>query len=210
MTDTASSKPRNSRATLLILVVIFAAPILAAWFLYLNPQYLPAGRKNHGQLVQPPRPFPELGQHDVAGQPFDLTAFHEMWTLVLYTQLPCSDECAKRWYDLGQIHKALGENQFRVKHVLLAAAPDEIPSGLEEQLGGAKAILFPPAEAEKLGTAFDAAPQAAINNVFIVDPMGNVMMRYTLDKTAKDILKDMELLLRASQNWVKGAQYGHK
>ena len=48
------------------------------------------------------------------------------------------------------------------------------------------------------------------NNVFIVDPQGNLMMRYQPDATAKEILKDMEKLMKASKNWVKGAQYGHR
>ena len=51
---------------------------------------------------------------------------------------------------------------------------------------------------------------AALHRIYILDPMGNLMMRYAPDAPAKDTLSDMERLLKASKNWIKGAQYGHK
>ena len=44
----------------------------------------------------------------------------------------------------------------------------------------------------------------------LLDPMGNVMMRYAPNAPAKDTLKDMGRLIKASKNWIKGAGYGHK
>ena len=45
---------------------------------------------------------------------------------------------------------------------------------------------------------------------FLIDPMGNLMMRYAADAPPKDMLKDLEKLFKASKNWIKGAQYGHR
>jgi hypothetical protein len=50
---------------------------------------------------------------------------------------------------------------------------------------------------------------AGLDRLYILDPMGNLMMRYAPDAPAKDTLKDMERLLKASKNWIKGAQYDH-
>jgi len=50
----------------------------------------------------------------------------------------------------------------------------------------------------------------ALGRVYILDPMGNLMMRYASDAPAKDVLKDMGRLIKASKNWIKGAGYGHK
>jgi hypothetical protein len=58
---------------------------------------------------------------------------------------------------------------------------------------------------EKLGEG-----DAALNRLYILDPLGNLMMRYPSEAPAKDPLKDMERLLKASKNWIKGANYGHR
>ena len=50
----------------------------------------------------------------------------------------------------------------------------------------------------------------ALDRVYILDPMGNLMMRYAPDAPAKDTLNDMGRLIKASKNWIKGADYGHK
>ncbi len=50
----------------------------------------------------------------------------------------------------------------------------------------------------------------SLDRTYILDPMGNLMMRYAADAPAKDTLKDMERLLKASKNWIKGASYGHR
>lgn len=202
---------KRSLASLWAMVAIFAAPVVAAWFFYFNPQYLPAGRSNRGELIQPAAPLPAgLVLRTLEGAPFDRAALSGKWTLVLLDGEDCGDACIARLRDLRQIRLALGEGRLQVERLLLLgeAAPGRVAE-LAGEFAGMKVAVLDAADRgrilERLG-----GEAAAMGRVYILDPMGNLMMRYAPDAPAKDTLKDMERLLKASKNWTKGTQYGHE
>jgi len=207
MKDRAGEKPR-SLAYLWAMVAVFAAPVIVAWFFYLNPEYLPAGRTNKGELIDPVVALPvdlALSTLDGADFPRDLLA--GKWTLVYFTGGTCDDTCRNQLIAMRQIRLALGESQRSVERLLVltnATATDPVRAlgaefaGMRVALGGAR---LPGLLGE--GTA-------ALDRLYILDPMGNLMMRYAVDAPARDTLEDMERLLKASKNWIKGAQHGHK
>ena len=80
---------------------------------------------------------------------------------------------------------------------------------LGREYDGMRAALTDSADGARLLNLLGEGARA-LDRVYILDPMGNLMMRYAHDAPAKDTLEDMERLLKASKNWIKGAQYGHK
>ena len=202
----------SNRAPLLAMVAIFAAPVIAAWFFYLNPEYLPSGRTNKGELIDPVLPLPgELGMVTPDGVDFDRGSLEGKWTLVYLAGGECNEDCLDRLIAIRQIRLALGEGQLNVERLLIMTDPaaDELAAELGADLDGMQVALTDAAGGERLLNLLEEGT-AALGRIYILDPMGNLMMRYAPDAPAKDTLQDMERLLKASKNWIKGAQYGHK
>jgi cytochrome oxidase Cu insertion factor (SCO1/SenC/PrrC family) len=203
---------RRSNWLLLLMVGIFAAPALAAWFLYWNPQYLPSGRGNLGALISPVVPVPQdLRMTTPTGAGLDRTRLEGKWTLVYLAGGDCSDACRVRLHDLRQIRLALGDGSLSVERLLILTDSGAAATGaaLAKEFEGMAVALTDASGAAHLLGALGQGSEA-LGRVYILDPMGNLMMRYAPDAPAKDTLKDMGRLIKASKNWIKGAGYGHK
>jgi len=197
---------------LLVMVAIFAAPVLAAWFLYYNPEYLPSGRSNLGELINPVVGIPaDLTLVTPEGAPLDREALAGKWTLVFLAGGDCADPCRARLRDMRQIRLALGEASLSTERLLLLTKPSGQMMGIEQEreFGGMKVAMTDAADGERL-LGLLREGDAALDRIYILDPLGNLMMRYAPDAPAKDTLKDIGRLIKASKNWIKGAGYGHK
>ena len=213
MSESVIDKPASRRSLwpLWAMVIIFALPVVAAWFYYFNPEFLPEGRANRGELIQPVRPWPadlRLGEPD--GRAFDAATMADHWTLLTVSRSPCDDACREKVVELRQIRLALGESSLVVERMaLLVGDPPQPALGATAEFAGMREVVAPGAAVPQVTALF--GPQQEIwNRIYIVDPFGNLMMRYAADAPPKDVLKDMERLLKASKNWIKGAQYGHR
>ncbi|MBK8638852.1 MAG: hypothetical protein IPN92_11420 [Chromatiaceae bacterium] len=220
MSSAEAAKPNTSEGTdskrrlkpLLVMIAIFAAPSLGAWFLYFNPEYLPSGRANQGELISPVVPIPaRLELITPEGAPLDREALMGRWTLVFLTGRDCPAPCQSRLRDLRQIRLALGEGSLSTERLLIMVDPDGqgMDAELAREFGGMRVARTDVAGGKEL---LDLLGQgdSALGRIYILDPMGNLMMRYASDAPAKDTLKDMGRLIKASRNWIKGAGYGHK
>jgi cytochrome oxidase Cu insertion factor (SCO1/SenC/PrrC family) len=210
MSQVAAGQQKRGIVPLLAMVAIFAAPVIAAWFFYLNPGYLPAGRTNKGELIEPVVPLPpELRLSDPSGLKFDPAGLAGKWVLVYLARGECGDACMEHLIAIRQIRLALGESQFSVDRLLIMTDPSagDLAARLAGELDGMQVALTDEASGPTLTNALG---EGALGRIYILDPMGNLMMRYAPDAPAKDTLKDMERLLKASKSWIKGAQYGHQ
>ena len=204
---------RRSMLPLWILVLMFALPGTAAWFFFLNPELLPEGRTNRGQLIEPPRPVADLQLEAPDSAMLQLRSLQPNWALLTLARSPCDDQCRQTLTDFRQIKKALAENAKRLERLLIllpaAAGPSTTPASMQAGHAGTRVAFASP----KLLAALSGSAETAdnpVNGVFIIDPRGSLMMRYAAGTPAKDILEDLEILMKASKSWVKGAQYGHR
>lgn len=207
MSDEAGRRPR-SLAPLWVMVAVFAAPVIAAWFFYLNPEYLPAGRTNKGELIDPVLALPaDLALFTQDGADFPRALLAGRWTLVYLADGTCDDACRNQLIAMRQIRLALGESQRSVERLLVLtnATATTLARELGAEFAGMRVALGGSRLPELLGGG-----AAALDRIYILDPRGNLMMRYAVDAPARDTLEDLEHLLKASKNWIKGAQYGHK
>lgn len=209
MNAAVSPRPpvRPSLFPLWAMLFVFALPVVSAWIYYFNPELLPAKRANRGELIAPVRPWPpELTLGGVDGRPLLEGMLQGHWTLLTVQRSPCDAACRSRLGELRQIRLALGESGQAVERMVLLVGP---ASGDAVDALGAKVARLDAGRLSDL-EAFLGPGEPIWNRVYIVDPMGNLMMRYAEDAPAKDVLKDTERLLKASKNWIKGAQYGHR
>ncbi len=205
-----ASTRKRSLIPLVILVLVFALPPLASWVLYLNPQWLPAGRSNQGVLLEPPRSVDGLRLITPQGEQLAWADFNDKWTLVVIGRGECTGDCMERLFQVRQIRRALGGQRQRVERLLIllpqAGRPTPVIPSLEGH-EGTRVGVVQLADVDGVEALFDVREQAPDHAIFVIDPQRMLMMVHDTDvMTSKQILKDLEKLLKASQNWVTGAR----
>ncbi|MCB1758227.1 MAG: hypothetical protein KDI68_00405 [Gammaproteobacteria bacterium] len=200
---------KMNRLTLLALFGIFALPPLLGWFFMLNPQWLPNESINNGTLIHPPRPLSGLTLKFADDQVLDWQQLRDKWVFVLVNRGECGEACLARLVDLRQLRRALAAESRRVERMLiqLPDASGTVPTppsaaGLEGTL------LLQPVDARAVDLVralFQLEGLEPTHQMFLIDPHGDLMMRHDLlALQPKQILKDLELLMKASANWVTG------
>ena len=194
--------------SLLALVLLFALPPFLGWLYFLNPEWLPQGQRNHGTLIQPARSVHSLAVSDAGGAPFDWAALEGRWSIVLVAGEACGDACIERLIQVRQLRRALGADRQRVERLLIMN--DDAVRPALSGLDGTRLLLAGPDARPAMTTLFDVEGAVAGGTTFLVDPTGGVMMAYDPSITLKQMLEDLQTLLKASQNWARGGQYGHR
>jgi len=184
-------RDRRNRRLLVGLAVLFFAPVGLSFYLYYGHSTLqPLGRVNHGVLVEPPRELPDGALPPLSGS---------KWTLLVVGPGDCPAQCREKLYDTRQVRLALDRDMTRVRRVFVATGPccdqpflaQEHPDLLTVPAGADSPLLA------MLG-AVDPGKASAAGRIYVVDPLGNLMMWYAADAKPKGLLEDMKRLLKLS------------
>jgi cytochrome oxidase Cu insertion factor (SCO1/SenC/PrrC family) len=178
------------RVQLLLLVGLFALPIVASTLTYIFIEARPTA--NYGELLTP-SPVAAHAFERAEGTPFTFAALKPRWILVASDSGRCAGACRDKLTTMRQVRLALGRKASRVERVFVVddlAAPDP---GLREEFEGTVVVRTPPGMTLPPGAANDRA------HIYLVDPHGDVMMRWPAAADGKRMLKDLERLLKASQ-----------
>jgi len=191
-------RPERRRARVLLIgtFLIFFLPIVAAWLLNLfAPDWRPFGTVNHGILVQPVRPISAAGLKDPTGMKLDADYLHGRWTLVHVLNGPCGQRCIDALVHTRQVQQALGDDMNRVQRLMVVATPryaENVAKPPELALAVAKSPWL-----ASFSFAEDGSSQAF--GIYLVDPQGNLMMRYPPNIDQRGLISDMERLLKISK-----------
>jgi cytochrome oxidase Cu insertion factor (SCO1/SenC/PrrC family) len=201
-TPTPDQTRRNrGRLQLVFLALLFAAPVLlGTWMYYFSP---PAGRTNYGQLIEPQLSLPPLeGQlHD--GKPLATKPWLGKWWLVSFHKGVCEDACAKQLYIMRQLRLIQGKDASELERVMFLL--DENPLS-EKILAAYQGNWFVRDQSQRYAQQFSLAGGQKVDvtqHLFLVDPLGNLMMRYPPDADVEKIKKDLGKLIRLSAGWVR-------
>lgn len=198
MNESSPAGTKRGRLEFLLILALFVVPLLAAvgWYA-LAPGTAPAPA-THGTLVDPARPLEEFSV-PVSGDDgaFTLEDLRGRWTLVHVVDRGCETACTERLHYTRQIRTALGRDRQRVQRVVLARAGRATP-GLEPVLAEHPDLrILSTAGNRPLRGQLPAGTDA--RTVLLIDPLGNLMMRFDPDVEPDGILEDLEKLLKLSQ-----------
>jgi hypothetical protein len=193
----------RQQKTLLITALVFAAPLLLAILLYSRPDLIQLGTKNNGSLITPARPLDALSI-SIAGQPQDKSLLEGKWTWTSFIEGPCGPDCAEQLYKSRQVRLALGKDMDKGQRLLVQLGnPVELePRLLEAHPDLIIASSENDAEWLKQFHLEDSSIETA--NIYLIDPLGNLMMYYPPGIEGPKILKDIQRLVRVS--WIKPKQ----
>ncbi|MFM8548970.1 MAG: SCO family protein [Betaproteobacteria bacterium] len=190
-----SAPPRRGRLKLLLVLLACAAPVLASYFTYYVIR--PEGRVNYADLIEPQRPLLDLalaGPDEASGT---LASLRGKWVLVVIAAPDCPPDCERSLYNIRQVRLTTGRERERVERLWILNAPGEPAASLIAQHDG---LLLRRASADVLASRFPAADGGRIDDhIFIIDPLGNLMMRFPAKADPSRMKKDLNKLLRASR-----------
>ncbi len=198
--DAEVRRTGRGRWQMLLVALICAAPVIASYFMYYVVR--PEGRRNFGELIEPQRPLPDQPAVRLNGQGSSLKALTGQWLLISVAGGACDNSCSQHLYLQRQLREGLGKERDRVDWVWLIADDAPVADKLLPALKDATVLRVAPAT---FGAWLQpAAGHQLSEHLYLVDPMGNWMMRFPaqLDIAgAANAKRDLERLLRASASW---------
>jgi hypothetical protein len=198
MADTAEERQIVSRnlRTVGTLAAIFFLPLLFSFWMYYGTAWRPAALTNHGELIQPVRPLPGAELREANGSVAPANLFTEKWALAYVGNGACDETCRRALYFMRQTRLSLNNEMTRVARVFLATGTCCDRAFLEREHPGMVIIDATGPEARDLVNAFPTTDQPY--SLFIVDPLGNLVMRYDTRDEPKGLLTDLKKLLKLS------------
>ena len=199
----AASTPRRTvtgRLKMLLVLLVCAAPVVASYLTYYVLR--PEGRRNFGELITPQRPIPLMAVQDLQGRVSNLQAQRGQWLLITVGPAACATMCQQHLYLQRQLRESLGREKDRLDRVWLVTDTAPLDAALQPALQGATVLRVPPAELAQWLVA--GAGHTLEEHLYLVDPLGNWMMRFPagLDIAgAAKVKRDVERVLRASSSW---------
>ncbi|MBF7728828.1 hypothetical protein [Pseudomonas sp. N040] len=180
-----SAQRRSGRWQLVLLLALVIGPMLLATAMFYGRFWIPEDRSYHGELIGGRQSLVELGVPFSAGKG---------WQLLVSAPQDCAAECQQLIYLARQIHIGLGRDASRANHALALASP--LSAELNERLQREyPQLLRYPLDPDVYARAVQDNPAAQL---WIVDPLGNLVLRYPADANGKQILNDLRHLLKLS------------
>jgi hypothetical protein len=176
---------RKGRQTLYLLIVMFFLPVAVAFYLYYGSDWRPVSQTNHGELLSPVRKLPAGAE-----------SMRDKWSIVYVGAGACDEACREALVFARQTRLSLNQEMQRVDRYFIATGECCDRQYLDTQHPGLKRIEVPDASSSVLVAAFPQ--QNREHALFIVDPLGNLVMRYDVRLPPKGLLTDLRKLLKLS------------
>jgi hypothetical protein len=186
---------RRGRRLLLLIAALFLLPVVVASMLYYGKLWRPAGSSSMGQLIDPARPLEVAGLRHRDGTAAGAEIFSNKWSLIYIGDGACDAQCRTALVFGRQSRLALNNEMPRVQRIFLATGHCCNDEYLAKEQPGLITLDASAPEAQAMLAQF---PDEHARSLYIVDPLGNLMMRHDGEHTSKDLLSDLKNLLRLS------------
>jgi hypothetical protein len=204
MSGAATQPPavvRRRRLQLVALALLFLGPLGLAAVLYYGSSLRPSGHVQHGELVDPARPLPAPRLSTPGGGPTPPGFLRDKWSLLTIARGECDPRCSQALATMRVVRLALDDQAARVQRVLLADAGCCAATWQSAAQAGLVAAWLDAGDGRRLleALAVRGAPTPQSGRIYLVDPLGNLLMSYPPGTDPKDLLQDLGRLLRLSQ-----------
>lgn len=192
---------RTGHLELMGVIAVIFIPAMAAWLVYMNPTWIPTKQSNFGAIISPVRPLPDLSLISLGDNaPLPLTDLRGKWTLLSIAHATCGQACRANIHKMRQVRLALGKDMTRLKRLLIM---DDFSTGgffkPSSEYAGTTYATGSKDTIDRLMALLEPEGSTAIDHLYIIDPLGNLMMHYLPNADGVGVVKDMERLLKVSQ-----------
>lgn len=190
----------SGRVKMLGVLAVCAAPVVASYLTYFVIK--PDARSNYGSLIQPSRSLPALALQDLDGKPVPSASLKGQWLLVAVGPAACEAPCEQRLFAQRQLREMLGRERDRLDKVWLVtddAAPKPALLAAVRAQPEVTVLRWPQADLAKW--LAPEAGHALQDHLYLVDPMGEWMMRFPVAFDPARVKRDIDRVMRASASW---------
>lgn len=187
---------RKGRMVFVYMLIFFIVPIIVVVMMY-QLNWKPNGG-SLGELVTPPRLLSQSTELKTNDAKLLMPLFwKERWSIV-YVTADCQKICLDRLHDMRQLHVSLYKDMPRAQRVLITSMQDV--TAIKNDFPDLFIINQPVVEALNLSQQFQLKDESvmASNRLYLVDPLGHLMMSYQSAVPLADVRKDLIRLLRYS------------
>ena len=183
---------KGGRLKMLLLLVVCAAPVIASYvtFYFIKPE----GRINYGELVDV-KPLPDAALTLLDGRPATLAEYRGKWLLLTLDGGVCAEACVKKLYNMRQVRTAQGKDRDRIERAWLITDDAPLSTMTMREYDGTRMLRIRDAG---LLRAFPAAGNPA-DHIYLVDPLGNLVLRFPKAEDPAQMKKDLDRLLKYSR-----------
>jgi hypothetical protein len=182
------------------MMLICASPVIASYFTYYVIR--PEGRRVYGELIQPQKDMPQVSAKNLQGESVTLASLKGQWLLVTVSSGACDERCQQNLYFQRQLREILGREKDRLDRVWLVTDEAAVTPSLLPALNMAHVLRMDVATVQSW---ISPAPgQQLQDHLYVIDPMGNFMMRFPANMDvpgASKAKRDLDRLLKASSSW---------
>ena len=183
---------RSFRINLVLIFAVFAVPLIAAYLSYYV--WPPQGRLNYGELIDT-KTMPDVALRDADGKEFSLSTLRGKWIMLSVDSADCDEACDQKLFLMRQTRISMTKEMNRIERVLLLRGDAKATADLVKKYPGMHILS---GANDSLLNTFPGAPNVA-DHIYLVDPVGQVMMRYVKNPDATGIRRDLTRLLSVSQ-----------
>ena len=163
------------RNKLLWIALVCTAPLVLGTAAYLLG-WSPGAPSNYGELI-PPKVIAPLSE------------LRGKWVLVTFDAAGCDAYCERKLYIMRQVRRAQGKDMERIERLWVLT-----------DAGKPRADVLVASEGMQVGRfAADEFPGIPSDHIYVVDPLGNLMMRFPRDPDPSRVIKDLQRLLKVSR-----------
>ena len=196
----------RGRLKMLLVLAVCAAPVVASYLTYFVIK--PQGRTNYGTLILPTRALPDLALREVGGREVKAASLRGQWLLIAVGPSQCEAACEKRLFMQRQLREMLGRDRDRLDKVWLVT-DDGVPR--EALLAATQRSAVPVAtlQVSRPALAQWLAPEAGQqleDHLYLVDPLGEWMMRIPANAAPARVKRDLDRVMRGSAGWDKAGR----
>lgn len=191
--------------TFWMIALVTSIPFVVGAAIYFSG-WRPAATGNHADLVQPVRPIADVPLQTLDGKQIKFSDLHKKWTMIFFAESSCPEQCQQGAFAMRQIHMAQDKEATRLQRVLILRDDAEVGNlaGKLADYQGMQVVVGPRDSVAQLVEQFTLQPgNFESDRIYLVDPMGVLMMSQKLDPDAKvmgGFLKDITHLLKYS--WI--------
>lgn len=192
---TSNINRSSGRWKLMAVLLVCAAPMIFSYLAYYVIK--PAGRTNYGALIDPRAyPIPDLGVTTLDGKPAGLDAYKGKWIMLNVDLGTCEQACRDQLVMMRQLRVMQGKERDRIERVWLITDATPLDTTLMRVIEGTRMLRVRP-EAVAKWLPVEEGGNAA-DHIYLIDPLGNLMMRFPANADPSKVKKDLGKLLKAS------------
>lgn len=195
--EKVENKKAAGRWKLFAVLAVCASPMIASYFTYYVIQ--PGAKNNYGTLLDPRNyPMPSLNLQTLDGQSSELTALKGKWVMLQIDDANCNEICQRKLLEMRQLRLVQGKEMDRIERVWLITDQQQVAEQIKPGIAGTHLLRVDKAKLAKWLPTDTSTGTNLYDHIYLIDPLGNLMMRFPKNADPNKMKKDLSRLLKAS------------